>query len=249
MRWADGAVTIDDAVPAPRPVAGATLRDEYFQSLADLTFGILSLRDDALSLGPVELIRFGHPRTDTHAVSWPIEGGLLAASPGGTLDVDASDGVIVATVTGYRPRLPRPLYEAIQVPIHHAISTLQLRRLRGRTPAPGVPASPALRIAAGLIDVGLCAGLALLAARRGRLAAFVAITAGYHLACWSISGRTVGGALVGQRVVSVDGSRPSWLQSALRLVTVPFSAIRMRAIHDEVAATDVIEEPSPTTIR
>src|SRR5260370_7870777 len=57
------------------------------------------------------------------------------------------------------------------------------------------------------MDVGLCAGLALLAGRRRRVAAFAGLAIGYHVACWSSSGRTVGGLIAGQRVVAVGGSR------------------------------------------
>jgi len=102
-----------------------------------------------------------------------------------------------------------------------------------------VPASPTGRFAAGAIDVGLCAALGLFAGKGRRLPAFVGITAAYHVACWSSSGRTVGGLVARQRVVSVDGSRVSVGQSFIRLLALPLAALHMRAVHDEIAGTEV----------
>src|SRR5260370_33530948 len=99
------------------------------------------------------------------------------------------------------------------------------------------PGTPARRIGAGAMDVGLCAGLALLAGRRRRVAAFAGLAIGYHIACWSSSGRTVGGLIAGQRVVSVDGSRVSVGQSLVRLFALPLPALRLRAVHDSSAVT------------
>jgi uncharacterized RDD family membrane protein YckC len=109
-----------------------------------------------------------------------------------------------------------------------------------------VPAEPTRRIAAGVIDVGLCAALAAASGRRRRLPALLGIATAYHIACWSTSGRTLGGMLMGQRVVAVDGSRATVGQALVRLASLPLSALRLRAIHDEVAGTDVVDKsPSP----
>jgi uncharacterized RDD family membrane protein YckC len=105
-----------------------------------------------------------------------------------------------------------------------------------------VPAAPTRRFAGGAIDIGLCAGVALMAGRRRRLAAFAGLAIGYHVACWSSSGRTVGGLVAGQRVVSVDGSRVSIGQSLVRLLALPLAALRLRAVHDEIAGTEVISD-------
>jgi len=70
----------------------------------------------------------------------------------------------------------------------------------------------------------------------------VGITAGYHIACWTISGRTIGGALTRQRVVAVDGSRVSVGQAVIRLLALPFAVARVRALHDEIAGTEVISD-------
>jgi hypothetical protein len=40
----------------------------------------------------------------------------------------------------------------------------------------------------------------------------------------------------------VDGSRVSISQSVIRLLALPLAALRMRAVHDDIAATEVIAE-------
>jgi uncharacterized RDD family membrane protein YckC len=138
--------------------------------------------------------------------------------------------------------LPRFIYALTQLPIHHLVMRLHLLRARGRVPSPGVPAAPTHRFAAGAIDIGLCAAVSLLAGRRRRVPAFAGLAIGYHVACWSSSGRTVGGLVAGQRVVSVDGSRVSIGQSLVRFLALPLAALRLRAVHDEIAGTEVVAD-------
>jgi len=149
---------------------------------------------------------------------------------------------LIASLEGYRPRLPFVLYVVTQLPVHHLVMRIYLLRVRGRLPEPGMPAAPARRLTAGAIDVGLCAAIALVVGKRRRLATFAGIAAGYHVACWSISGRTLGGMITRQRVVSVDGSRVSVGQALIRLCALPLAALRMRAVHDEIAGTEVIAD-------
>jgi hypothetical protein len=193
-------------------------------------------------LGPLEIIRFGPAKTTRSGVDFPIEGGLLVGAQGGRLHIQTGKGRLTASVYGYRPRLPRPLYVVTQLPFHHQVMRLHLLRQRGRLPAPGVPVAPTRRIAAAVIDIGLFSLAALAAGKRRRLAALAGIAAGYHVACWSISGRTVGSIVLGLRVVSVDGSRVSAGQAIVRLLAVPMAALRMRALHDEIAGTEVIAD-------
>jgi uncharacterized RDD family membrane protein YckC len=68
----------------------------------------------------------------------------------------------------------------------------------------------------------------------------VGVAAVYHVACWSIWGRTLGGVVMKQRVVAIDGSRPSVEQSIVRLLALPLSWLRWRPVHDEVAGTEVV---------
>jgi uncharacterized RDD family membrane protein YckC len=72
------------------------------------------------------------------------------------------------------------------------------------------------------------------------------IAAGYHIACWSTSGQTLGGMVLQQRVVAVDGSRVSPLQAVVRLVVLPLSWVLRRPVHDEFAGTEVIADLSPS---
>jgi hypothetical protein len=116
-----------------------------------------------------------------------------------------------------------------------------LLRLRGRVPPPGPPAGPAQRLVTASLDLALCAAVTAALRPRRRLAALAAVTAGYHLACWTLTGRTAAALLTGQRVVSVDGRAVAPWQAALRLAALPLAAVRLRAVHDEVAATEVIE--------
>jgi hypothetical protein len=241
MRWVDGRVALDDSVSMPSPITGKALRDSFPSDMEALTFGLIRFHDNALRLGPLQLIRFGRPRITPTSVQWPIEGGLLARSAGGRLRIELLYGRLVESVDGYRPMLPRPIYALTQVPIHHLLTRLHLLRVRGRQPEPGAPAGRTRRIAAAAIDAGLCiSAAAIIGRRRARLPVLLGIAAGYHVACWSLSGVTLGGAAMKQRVVSVDGSKLSVGQACVRLALLPLAAARMRNVHDEIAGTEVI---------
>jgi len=242
VRRAEGRVWVEDSVAGAGPVSGKVLRDRYVENVRPLSLGLVHMEGSTMRLGPFEILRFGPPKVTRAGVAWPVEGGLAAGARGGSFKVRAAGGRLVASLEGYRPRLPFVLYVVTQLPIHHVVMRLYLLRVRGRLPEPGMPAAPARRFTAAAIDLGLCGAIALMAGRKRRLAAFAGIAAGYHVACWSTSGRTLGGKLAGTRVVAVDGSRPSAGQSAVRLLALPWAALRMRAVHDEIAATEVIAD-------
>jgi hypothetical protein len=235
-------VTFEDSVASTRAISGRELREAFSRDMTTLTLGLVRARGSSLFVGPVEIIRFGPPKTTRTSVELPIDGGLAVREPGGHLRIAASKGRLTASVEEYRPRLPLPIYVLTQLPFHHAIMRMHLLRERGRLPVPGMPAAPPARIAAGAIDAGLCAAVTLLAFRRRRVLALAAVTVGYHIACWSLSGRTVGGLIVKQRIVSVDGSHVSPGQSLVRLLVLPVAAIRLRAIHDQISGTEVITD-------
>ena len=238
-----GRVTVDDAVASSRPVTGRALRDAFFADMRVLTLGLIRPRGSSLFLGPLEILRFGRAKTTRTSVELPIEGGMAVGAPGGSLRFEAVKGTLKAKVEGYRPWLPLPLYMITQLPLHHLILRLHLLRERGRLPSAGLPAAPANRFAAAAIDTGLCAAVALIAGKgRRRLPALLGITAGYHVVCWSTSGRTIGGVITRQRVISVDGSRVRIGQSVIRVLALPLAALRMRAVHDELAATEVVAD-------
>jgi hypothetical protein len=241
-KWIGGRVTLEDSVASSRPVTGAELHDGFFRDMAKLMLGLVRQRGSSIVLGPLEIIRFGPAKTTRSSVDFPIEGGLLVGARGGRLHIEAGNGRLTASVDEYRPRLPRPIYVVTQLPFHHLVMRLHLLRERGRLPAPGVPVAPTRRIAAAVIDLSLFSLVALAAGKRRRLGALAGIAAGYHVACWTLSGRTVGGMVLGQRVVSVDGSRVSAGQAVVRLLALPMAALRMRALHDEIAGTEVISD-------
>jgi hypothetical protein len=236
-------VTTEAEVEVASAPSGAELRDAYAEALPEVTFGLVALRDNTVRLGPLELLRFGQPLVTADAVEWAIEGGLLARRPGGRWRIDRSGGRVTATVTGYTPRLPRPIYDLTHLQVHQLFTRLYLLRLRGREPAPGPRATPGDRRRAALIDVAFCFTLAGLTGRpRRRLRRTLAIAAAYHIACWSVTGRTLGGLVMRQRVVAVDGSRLTPTQSVLRLAAMPLSWFTGRAVHDELASTEVIAD-------
>lgn len=225
----------------PRPVTGKELRDSFAADIESLTFGLIRVHDNALRLGPLVLIRFGRPRITASSVQWPIEGGLLARSAGGHLRTELLYGRLVESLEGYKPMLPRPIYALTQVPVHHLLTRLHLLRVRGRRPEPGRPSDRSSRVAAGAIDAAYCLSMAALVGRgRRRLPMLIGFAAGYHLACWTLSGVTLGGAVMRQRVVSVDGSKLTLGQALVRLALLPAAAARMRNVHDEIAGTVVI---------
>lgn len=225
----------------PRAITGKELRDGFLAGIEVVTLGIVRAHGNSLRLGPFELLRFGNAKVSRSRVQWPVEGGLATGAPGGSLRIEAGGGRLVSSLEGYRPRLPRPLYAITQLPIHHLTTRLHLLRVRGRRPEPGVPAAPANRLAAGAIDLALCAAIAATTGRRRRLPAFLGIAAGYHVACWTFGGRTLGGVVMRQRVVAVDGSTLSAGQALVRLAALPVAALRGRAVHDDAAGTEVIE--------
>src|SRR5919108_550140 len=119
MRWVGGQVWVGGSVDAPPAPAATVLRDRFMRDTADLTLGVVGQRDGALVSGPVELLRFGAPSVDDRGVMWPIEGGALAAAPGGRLRVFVDGGRLVARVEAYRPALPRPGYALTALVVDH----------------------------------------------------------------------------------------------------------------------------------
>ena len=239
----DGEVSTQDSVAISRAPSGRELRDGYLHDIQELTLGLVSARGSSLYLGPVELLRFGSATVTASAVEWPIAGGITARAPGGTFRIEAAGGRVTASVDGYRPRLPLPLYALSQLPVHQLLTRLYLLRVRGREPAPGTPAAPRARRRAAAVDLAFCFTLAGIAGKRRRLPFLLGIAAVYHVACWSTSGRTLGGLVVGQRVVAVDGSRPTVMQCAYRFFVLPLAWVTRRAVHDELAGTEVIVDP------
>ena len=229
------AVDVEDSVRTPVAPSPERLRGFYFAATERLTLGLVRYVDNSLRLGPLTLISFGEPSRTAHGWSFPITGGILAAEPGGDLWIGSADGLTTVALVGYRPMLPLPVYRASQYLFHHFLTRLALLDLRGRVPAEAPPATPAARLAAGAIDAGVCLALA-----RGKPRQALLVAAAYHVACWSFGGLTVGGLLLRQRVVAVDGRPVTPGQALVRLLLLPVSLLRLRAVHDQVAGTDVV---------
>ncbi len=228
-------VEVEDSVRTPVAPSPELLRDFYFAAIERLTRGLVRYVDHAFRLGPLNLISLDEPIRTAHGWSFPIRGGMLAAEPGGELRIGSTDGRTTVAVTGYHPALPLPVYRATQYLVHHFMSRLALLQLRGRVPAEAPPATPAARLGAGAIDAAVC--LALAGGRRRRV---LLVAVAYHVSCWSFGGLTAGGLLLGQRVVAVDGGPVTPGQALLRLLTLPLALLRLRAVHDEIAGTDVV---------
>jgi hypothetical protein len=241
LRVTDGSVSVEDSVDIPRAATGRELRDHYVDDIPALTFGLVHVRRNSVWLGPFELLRFGPARVTTHAVEWPIEGGLLARAPGGRFRLKAGRGRLVSLVEGYRPRLPLPVYRLTQLPVHDLFIRLHLLRVRGTKPAPGLPAPAQDRWRAAMVDLALCVALTGLVGKKPRARTLLGVAAAYHVTCWSISGRTLGGLVMRQRVVAVDGSRPAVGQSIVRFLALPFGWARGLPVQDEAAATTVVK--------
>ena len=239
VSWEDGRVSTRDSVEVAAPLSGARLRDSYVKGVQRVTLGLVRVRSNSIVLGPVELLRFGKPSVTRTAVEWPIEGGLLAGAPGGRWRLQSSGGRVEATITGYRPRLARPLYAISHMQVHLLVTRLFLIGLPGRNVTRAVAAAPPDRIRAATVDAAFCLTLTRLTGRRN-LRRLIAVAAVYHVVCWSTSGQTLGGLVMRQRVVSVNGSRPVLGQSLLRLALLPLSWIAWRPLHDTIAGTTVI---------
>lgn len=241
-RWhRPGPVHTEEHVSAPIAPDPERLRDSFFSAIRCLTLGLVHGERWRIAAGPITLHEFGDPEPAGRGWTWRIGRGLLGARAGGTLTYEWREGELIATVDGYWPRLSRPIYRATQLQLHHLVTRLFLLQLRGRVPPPGIPGGPAQRLAAAAIDLAVCAAAGVVLARRRRLAELAAVTVGYHLAAWSLAGRTLGGAVLGLRVVSVDGGPVSPPQALVRLLALPASLLRFRDVHDEVALTEVIE--------
>jgi hypothetical protein len=186
------------------------------------------------------MIQFGEPRVGPHYVEWPIEGGLLAKG-GGTWRIESHGGRVEAVAEGHRPALPRPVYDLTHRHVHLLLTRLYLLRLHGDEPMPGRRALREDRVRAAAVDVAFCLTVAGLTGRR-RPRRTLMIAAAYHVACWSIFGRTLGGLVLRERVVSVDGSGLTPTQALLRFALLPVSLVAGRPVHDEITGTTVIED-------
>src|SRR5260370_32862291 len=118
VTWNAGRVSTGDSVAVAGRLSGEALRDAYVDALSSLTLSLVRLRDNAIVLGPLTLLRFGEPTITSDAAEWPIEGGLLARDPGGPRRLQASGDPVEASLAGDRAPLPRPVYMLTHLLVH-----------------------------------------------------------------------------------------------------------------------------------
>src|SRR5260370_5180062 len=241
VTWNAGRVSTGDSVAVAGRFSGEALRDAYVDALSSLTLSLVRVRDNAIVLGPLTVLRFGEPTITKDAVEWPIAGGLLAREPGGRWRLAASGGRVEASLAGYRPRLPRPVYMLTHLQVHQLFTRLYLLRLHGREAAPGMPVKAEDRWRAAAVDVAFCLTIARVTGRR-RLRRTLAIAAAYPVACWSIPARTLAGLLLRLPVSALSSSRLTPAQALFRLTLLPLSLLTRRPTHAELAYTDVIAD-------
>jgi hypothetical protein len=112
------------------------LSELYWVELGRVTRGVVRARRDGETVrlvlaGALSLLRFHAPVVGEDACRYPIAGGLLAARPGGTLEIarrDAATLELEVSVRGYHPRLEQLLHARLQAPLHRAVSRRYLAR-------------------------------------------------------------------------------------------------------------------------
>jgi hypothetical protein len=120
------------AIVEASPEGGRRLASAYWREVERTTGGLVrvSRSPDGLALRALgaTLLRFGLPRiefaNDRVSCCYPIEGGLLASRPGGSI-------VFTSSISGFHPRLAfsRGLYSNVQARLHTAVSRRYFARL------------------------------------------------------------------------------------------------------------------------
>lgn len=120
----------------------------YWRFLSRLSLGLLWVsygESRTLYCGPLPMLRFSAPHyfldTEIATVRWFIEGGLLCASPGGSLEISfyspSAHGWsrVELRVVDFSPALPSSLYQLSQRLLHVFVTRAFLRSLP-RLPLP-----------------------------------------------------------------------------------------------------------------
>jgi hypothetical protein len=157
-RRTDGAVDSEQRLAAPEPVVEATeqgagqLGAVYWREVERFMRGLVAAETSAdgsvilrLRPGSVVLLAFGAPEMAAAdggvRCTYPIVGGLLARTPGGTISFAQESGpplALASAISGFFPRLAaapgRPgwtgaLYEQVQRRLHLAVSKRYFRAL------------------------------------------------------------------------------------------------------------------------
>ncbi len=127
------------AIVEPSPEGAHRLASAYWREVERTTGGLVrvSRRPDGVALRALgaTLLTFGLPRIDFAgdrvSCSYPIEGGLLAGRPGGSIAFKQEGTVLISSISGFHPRLGLlpGLYSHVQARLHAAVSRRYLARL------------------------------------------------------------------------------------------------------------------------
>jgi hypothetical protein len=118
---------------------GRRLAAAYWREVERTTAGLVRVREtpEGLTLRAfgAPLIKFGLPRIDAVGdrviCQYPIDGGLLASRPGGSIAFAQHGKVLTSSISGFHPRLGLlpGLYSHVQARIHAAVSRRYFARL------------------------------------------------------------------------------------------------------------------------
>ncbi len=139
------AVESEERAYAPLPMVDASQADgrrlaaAYWDEVRATTAGLVRVRETpeglALRAFGAALLKFGLPRIDAAGdrvmCEYPIDGGLLARRPGGSIAFAQRGNVLTSTISGFHPRLGLlpGLYSHVQARIHAAVSRRYFARL------------------------------------------------------------------------------------------------------------------------
>jgi len=63
VRRAEGRVWVEDSVASTRRVSGKELGERYAMDVRPLSLGLVHMEGSTMRLGPLEILRFGPPKT------------------------------------------------------------------------------------------------------------------------------------------------------------------------------------------
>jgi hypothetical protein len=127
------------AIVEASPEDGRRLAAAYWSEVERTTGGLVRVRlsPEGLTLRALgaPLLRFSLPSIDAAddrvTCRYPIEGGLLASRPGGSIAFAQHGNILTSTISGFHPRLALlpGLYSHVQARIHAAVSRRYFARL------------------------------------------------------------------------------------------------------------------------
>jgi len=128
------------AIVEASPEGGRRLAAAYWREVERTTGGLVRVfrsPDGRLALRALgaTLLKFGLPRIETIgdrvSCCYPIEGGLLASRPGGSIVFGQDGTVLISSISGFHPRLDffPGLYSYVQARLHVAVSRRYFARL------------------------------------------------------------------------------------------------------------------------